>query len=278
MSMQIRYSPNPADCRKLGTDELRAQFLIESLFAADKLEFVYTDADRAIVGSAVPSSSPIKLSADAELRAAFFCERRELGVLSIGGEGVIEVDGTQYPMAYLDCLYVGRGSQNVVFSSKDATNPAAFFLLSYPAHANYPTTHARQKDATPVELGTVADANQRTIYKYIHGGGIKSCQLVMGFTRLKEGAVWNTMPAHTHTRRSEIYMYFDIEPKRRVMHFMGEPKHTRHLIVGNRQAVISPSWSIHSGCGTGNYNFCWGMGGENQTFDDMDPAPVDTLR
>lgn len=276
--MEIRYSPNPKDYQRLNTDELRAAFLIESLFAPGKLELVYTDADRAITGSAVPTNAAIELSADAELRAAYFCERRELGVLNIGGEGTVEVDGKTFPMAKLDCLYVGRGSQKISFTSRNANDPAAFFLLSYPAHTAYPTTHAQKKDATPVELGTLADANRRTIYKYIHAGGIKSCQLVMGFTQLQEGSVWNTMPAHTHTRRSEIYLYFDLTPKQRVMHFMGTPQQTRHLIVGNRQAIISPSWSIHSGCGTGAYTFCWAMGGENQAFDDMDPAPVDELR
>jgi len=276
--MEIRYSPNPTDYPKLSTAELRDAFLIESLFAPGKLELVYSDADRAIIGSAVPTSTTLKLSADAELRAAYFCERRELGILSIGGDGAVEVDGKRYEMGKLDCLYVGRGSQNVSFSSKDAAQPAAFYLLSYPAHATFPTTHARVKDAAPVELGSVADANRRTIYKYIHTGGIKSCQLVMGFTKLQDGAVWNTMPPHTHTRRSEVYMYFDTAPNRPVIHFMGAPQQTRHLFVANRQAVISPSWSIHCGCGTGAYTFCWAMGGENQTFEDMDPAPVDQLR
>jgi 4-deoxy-L-threo-5-hexosulose-uronate ketol-isomerase len=275
--MQIRFSPNQNDYQKLCTDGLRANFLIDSLFAAGKLELVYTDADRAIVGSAVPTAGPVKLSADAELRAAYFCERREVGVLNIGDAGTVEVDGKKYEMAKLDCLYIGRGSKDVTFSSRDAAKPAAFFLLSYPAHAAYPTTHAQMKDATPVELGTPADANRRTIYKYIHMDGIKSCQLVMGFTKLQEGAVWNTMPPHTHTRRSEIYMYFDLGV-RRVMHFMGTPQQTRHLVVTDRQAVISPSWSIHCGCGTGAYTFIWGMGGENQAFDDMDPAPVASLR
>jgi 4-deoxy-L-threo-5-hexosulose-uronate ketol-isomerase len=276
--MQIRFSPNQTDYQKLGTAELRAAFLVDSLFAPGKLELVYSDADRAIIGSAVPTNAPLKLSADAELRAAFFCERRELGVLSIGGAGTVEVDGTKYDLGKLDCLYVGRGSKDVSFASKDAADPAAFYLLSYPAHAVHPTTLARTKDATPVELGTAADANRRTIYKYIHTGGIKSCQLVMGFTKLQEGAVWNTMPPHTHTRRSEVYVYFDVDPKRRVMHFMGTPQQTRHLVVADRQAVISPSWSIHCGCGTGAYTFCWGMGGENQTFEDMDGAPVESLR
>ena len=171
-----------------------------------------------------------------------------------------------------------RGSKDISFSSKDGGNPAAFYLLSYPAHAAYPTTLATVKDAAPVELGTLADANRRTLYKYIHMDGIKSCQLVMGFTKMQEGAVWNTMPPHTHTRRSEVYIYFDLDPKRRVMHFMGTPQQTRHLVVADRQAVISPSWSIHCGCGTGAYTFCWGMGGENQAFDDMDPAPVTQIR
>ena len=218
--MEIRYSPGPKEYSRLTTPELREAFLIESLFAPGQLELAYSDADRAIAGSAMPAGSAIKLRADAELRAAYFCERRELGVLNIGSEGGVEVDGKLYPMAKLDCLYVGRGSQNVSFSSRNAENPAAFYLVSYPAHTTFPTAQAQVKDATPVELGTVADANRRTIYKYIHPGGILSSQLVMGFTRLAEGAVWNTMPPHTHTRRSEIYLYFDLDAKRRVMHFM----------------------------------------------------------
>jgi len=218
--MQIRFSPNQNDYTKLCTDGLRANFLIETLFVPGKIELVYSDADRAIIGSAVPTGSALKLSADAELRAAFFCERRELGILNIGGSGAVEVDGKKYEMNKLDCLYVGRGSREVSFTSKDAAKPAAFYLLSYPAHAAYPTTLATMKDAAPVELGSLADANRRTIYKYIHTDGIKSCQLVMGFTKLQEGAVWNTMPPHTHTRRSAVYIYFDVDPKRRVMHFM----------------------------------------------------------
>lgn len=276
--MQIRHSPSPGDYQKLGTNELRSTFLIETLFPSGKVELVYTDADRAIVGSAVPTDLPLKLNTDAELRSAYFCERRELGILNIGGPGTVVVDGKGYDMGRLDCLYVGRGSQNIALFSLETGKPAAYFLLSYPAHTTHPTTHAKLKDATAVELGTQAEANRRTIYKYIHPGGIKSCQLMFGFTRLQEGSVWNTMPAHTHARRSEVYLYFDLDPKRRVMHFMGTPQQTRHLVVANRQAVISPGWSIHSGCGTGAYAFCWGSGGENQTFDDVDPVPVDTLR
>jgi 4-deoxy-L-threo-5-hexosulose-uronate ketol-isomerase len=276
--MQTRYSPSPTEYPTLNTDQLRAALLVDALFTPGRVELVYTDADRAIVGSAVPGRSPLVLSADAELRAAYFCERRELGVLNIGGRGAVEVDGQRFEMAKLDCLYVGRGSQSIKFTSSDAANPAAFYLLSYPAHTAYPTALARLADAVKVELGSVADANRRTIHKYIHTGGIKSCQLVMGFTQLLDGAVWNSMPPHTHARRSEIYMYFDLGPSRRVMHFMGTPRQTRHVVMADRQAVISPSWSLHCGCGTGAYAFCWGMGGENQTFEDMDPAPLDQLR
>jgi 4-deoxy-L-threo-5-hexosulose-uronate ketol-isomerase len=276
--MQIRFSPNQNDYQHYSTEQLRNAFLVESLFAPGKVELIYSDADRAIIGSAVAGATPLPLGVDPELRAAFFCERRELGILNIGGPGSVEVDGRTFELGKLDCLYVARGSQSVSFSGRNAADPAAFYLLSYPAHSVYPTTLARPGDAATVELGTAADANRRTIYKYVHTGGIKSCQLVMGFTQLQEGAVWNTMPPHTHTRRSEIYLYFDLGSKRRVMHFMGTPPNTRHLVVADRQAVISPSWSIHCGCGTGAYTFCWGMGGENQAFEDMDPAPVEHLR
>ncbi len=276
--MEVRLSPSQTEYPGLGTEQLRSAFLLDSLFAPGRVELVYSDADRALVGSVVPSFEALKLEADTELRAGFFCERRELGILNIGGEGAVQVDGRLFEMARLDCLYVGRGSRDLAFSSRDGGSPAAFYLLSYPAHADYPTALVHQKDAAKVELGSLADANHRTIHKCIHTGGVKSCQLVMGFTQLHEGSVWNTMPPHTHTRRSEVYMYFDLSPNRRVMHFMGTPRLTRHLVVADRQAVISPSWSIHSGCGTGAYSFCWGMGGENQAFDDMDPAPLETLR
>jgi len=276
--MRVRFSPNQNDYQRLGTDELRAYFLVESLFRPGQIDFVYSDADRAVLGSAVPGSSPLKLTADPELRAAYFCERRELGILNVGGVGAVELDGRQFEMDKLDCVYVGRGTQNVSFLTKNTSEPAAFYLLSYPAHAHFPAAIVRKSEITPVEIGSAADANRRSIFKCIHLAGIKSCQLVMGFTQLAEGAVWNTMPPHTHTRRSEVYLYFDLGPKRRVMHFMGTPQQTRHLIVSDRQAVISPGWSIHSGCGTGAYSFCWGMGGENQAYDDMDPAPLDQLR
>ena len=274
--METRYSPNQAGYQELGTKELRSTFLVESLFTPEKLELMHSDADRAIIGSAVPAASPIKLTADAELRAAYFCERRELGVLNIGGPGAVEVDGKRFELAKFDALYVGRGSQNISFSSASGGNPSLFYLLSYPAHATYPTTSIPQASAHEVHLGTAADANRRTIHQYIHTGGVKSCQLVMGYTQLHEGSVWNTMPPHTHARRSEIYIYFDLG-KARVMHFMGTPEETRHIVISDRQAVISPSWSIHCACGTGSYAFCWGMGGENQEFTDMDAVPVERL-
>jgi 4-deoxy-L-threo-5-hexosulose-uronate ketol-isomerase len=276
--MQTRLLPSQTEYQTMTTDQLRSAVLVESLFAPGRVELVYTDNDRAIIGSAVPAGTPLNLTADAELRAAYFCERRELGILNIGGAGVVEIDGQRFDPEKLDCLYVGRGSQKITFISREATNPAVFYLLSYPAHAAYPTMIARRADAAKVELGTAAESNRRTIYKYIHGGGIKSCQLVMGVTQLAEGSVWNTMPPHTHTRRSEVYLYFELGLSRRVMHFMGKPQQTRHVVIADRQAVASPSWSIHCACGTGAYTFCWGMGGENQTFEDMDPAPLELMR
>jgi 4-deoxy-L-threo-5-hexosulose-uronate ketol-isomerase len=276
--VQIRYSPHPNAYSTLNTEQLRSAFLLESLFTPGKVELIYTDTDRAIIGSAVPGNTPLKLVAGAELRVNSFCERRELGVLNIGGPGAVTVDGEDYSLDKYDCLYIGRGSQNIVFKRRDTANPAAFYFLSYPAHMAYPTTLIRRAETEQTDLGAETDSNRRTIHKCIHARGVKSCQLVMGFTQLKEGSVWNTMPPHTHERRSEIYMYFDLPSNRRVMHFMGQPQQTRHMVVADKQIVISPSWSIHSACGTGAYTFCWGMGGENQTFEDMDPAPVKMLR
>jgi 4-deoxy-L-threo-5-hexosulose-uronate ketol-isomerase len=263
--------------QRMTTEELRSHFLID-FFTPGALQLRRTDVDRAIVGSAVPTESPLALGPAPELRAEFFLERRELGVLNIGGPGRVIVDDTVCEMAHCDGLYAGRGSRDIRFESGSADNPAAFYLLSYPAHMTYPTTHARRADAEAVQLGESAACNRRTIYKYIHPRGIPSCQLVMGFTRLEKGSAWNTMPPHTHERRSEIYLYFDMQPGARVFHFMGLPQQTRHLLVADRQAVVSPAWSIHTGVGTGQYTFCWGMGGENQTFEDMDPAPISELR
>jgi 4-deoxy-L-threo-5-hexosulose-uronate ketol-isomerase len=260
------------------TRELRDSYLIDSLFEAGQLSLLYCEVERAIVGSAVPVSGPLALEAGKELASDYFCERREVGVLNIGGSGEITVDGTVYPMADLDCLYIGRGSKEIQFSSTNPESPARFYILSYPSHAVYPTTHACKADAEPVHLGSQAEANERTIFKYIHPGGIKSSQLVMGITMLKEGSIWNTMPGHTHERRTEVYLYFDVPADHAVFHFMGTPEETRHIAVHDGQAVISPMWSIHSGAGTRAYSFCWGMGGENQEFTDMDHIAINELK
>jgi 4-deoxy-L-threo-5-hexosulose-uronate ketol-isomerase len=260
------------------TQEVRDNFLVEALFNPDEIAMVYSDIDRAIVGSAVPSGQTLSLSSADELRADYFCQRRELGILNIGGAGVVTIDGTDYTMSNKDCLYVGRGSKAITFASDDKASPAKYYLLSYPAHAEYPTVHIKQSQSAPINLGTVAESNKRTIYKCICPDTATSCQLVMGFTELDTGCVWNTMPAHTHERRMEVYMYFDVPENVRVFHLMGKPEETRHIVVADGQAVISPSWSIHSGVGTGAYTFCWGMGGENQAFDDMDHLTIENIK
>jgi 4-deoxy-L-threo-5-hexosulose-uronate ketol-isomerase len=239
---------------------------------------VYLDLDRAIVGSAVPATKTLSLGSAPELRSETFCERRELGVLNVGGPGTVAVDGREYALAGRDGLYVGRGSKAITFASDSARTPARYYLLSFPAHASHPTLRIRQSEAEAVRLGSREACNQRTLYKLVHPGGARSCQLVMGFTVLEPGSVWNTMPPHTHQRRMEVYLYFDLPADGRVFHLMGRPEATRHLVVANGQAVISPGWSIHSGVGTCAYAFCWGMGGENQAFDDMDHLTLDQLR
>ena len=276
--MRTIYAADPVRFQRMTTAEIRDSFLLDSLFTPGVIELLYSNIDRVVVGSAVPTDGALELSTADELRAEYFAQRRELGVLNLGGEGTITVDGVAYPMANRDGLYVGRGSRQIRFESADARTPAAYYLVSYPAHTTYPTTQARQADAEAVHLGSDKDANRRTIYKYIHPAGIPSCQLVMGFTELAPGSVWNTMPAHLHPRRMEVYLYFNLPEAHRVFHLMGPPDETRHIVVADRQAVLSPSWSIHSGCGTSNYCFCWGMGGENQDFDDMDPTDTDDLR
>ena len=261
------------------TAELREAFLIEDLFQSGSVQLYYTDADRAVIGSIVPAGKKLSLGTSKEqLAAEYFAERREIGLINTGASGNVIVDGKSFVLENCDGLYVGRGSKQIEFESRSSADPARFFLMSYPAHTNYPTVHAKKANAEATNLGSVKDANQRTIYKYIHPKGIASCQLVMGFTQLKEGSIWNTMPPHTHSRRTEVYLYFDLDASARVFHMMGTPAETRHLLVKNGQAVISPSWSIHAGAGTQNYSFIWAMGGENQAFDDMDPAPITELR
>ncbi len=276
--MEVRYSPDKKGFLAMTGQEIREAFLIE-LFQENEIPMVYSDIDRSITASAVPVGRELKLTASQkEMAATYFAERREIGIINIGGAGTIAVDDREYTMAYKDALYIGRGARDVSFTSDDPARPAMYYISSYPAHTHYPTTHARFEEATPVHLGSVGDSNKRTIYKYIHPGGIKSCQLVMGLTELEEGSVWNTMPAHTHQRRSEVYMYFNLPEEAFVVHLLGEADNTRHIIVRNGQAVLSPSWSLHAGAGTRNYSFIWGMGGENQDFDDMDFIPMADMK
>jgi 4-deoxy-L-threo-5-hexosulose-uronate ketol-isomerase len=260
------------------TAELRKTFLLEGLFREGEIETRYVDLDRAVVGGAVPTTSALKLEPQPELRAEYFLERRELGVLNVGGSGVVSVDDDSFAMEKLDCLYIGRGKKSVSFASSDEREPAAFYLLSYPAHTTYPTTSVKLKDLDPVHLGSQETCNERSIYKAIFLDGVRSCQLVMGFTLLAPGSNWNTMPPHTHMRRSEVYFYFDVDPSQRVLHLMGPAEETRHLMVSDRDVVVSPGWSIHSGVGTKSYGFCWGMGGENQRYDDMDALAIADLK
>ncbi|WP_372796051.1 5-dehydro-4-deoxy-D-glucuronate isomerase [Pontiella sp.] len=275
--MDVRYTVGKNEYKQMTTEELRSAFLVD-LFEEGNLNLLYCEVERAIVGAAVPTTDSLMLEAGKELAADFFCQRREVGVLNIGGKGVVSVDGTEYQMENLDGLYIGRGSEEIIFDSLSAEEPARFYLISYPAHTAYPTTQAKKADANVIELGTMEDSNHRKIYQYIHENGIKSCQLVMGFTALEPGSVWNTMPCHTHERRTEVYMYFNLDESSRVFHMMGPGDETRHIVVSDGQAVISPMWSIHSGCGTKAYTFCWGMGGENQRFDDMDHIGIGDLK
>lgn len=276
--MEIRYGVHPNHFKTFTTDETRDEFLAQNLMEPGKIELVYSHYDRFIFGGVVPTKAAIELPNDDALRAEYFLERRELGILNLGGAGSVTVDGTTYELGHFDCLYVGRGSQAVSFASASASEPAQFYLNSAPAHKAYPTTKATQSEANKVALGDEAHANKRVLFQYIHEGGIQSCQLVMGFTELLTGNIWNTFPPHTHERRMEIYFYFDMPQDALVMHFMGDPTETRHIAVRNNEAVISPPWSIHSGAGTSAYRFVWGMAGENQAFTDMDAAPLDTVR
>jgi 4-deoxy-L-threo-5-hexosulose-uronate ketol-isomerase len=277
--MDVRYSSDPLGFQTMTTEELRKAYLIDALFIQDEVPMTYSDIDRSITGSAVPVKTTLKLLATKkEMAADNFCERREVGVINIGGSGAIAVDGKEFAMGLKDVLYIGRGAKEVTFASKTSDAPAKFYFVSYPAHKEYPTTHATLADAEHAYLGSQKDANKRTLNRMIHAKGIQSCQLVMGLTELEEGSVWNTMPSHTHQRRSEVYMYFNVAPDAVVVHLMGQPTETRHIIMRNGQAVLNPSWSIHSGGGTRHYSFIWAMGGENQVFDDMDGVAMDGLK
>ena len=276
--MTQRFAIGPRETATLNTDGLREHFLIERLFVAGEISLTYSHYDRLIVGGAQPAGMALPLPCPESLKATSFLERRELGVLNVGGPGQVRVGAEAYELGTQDCLYVGMGAGQVEFISHDAARPAKFYLLSAPAHAAHPTTRRTQAEATPVQMGAAETANERTIYKYIYAEGIQSCQLVMGLTTLKPGNVWNTMPAHTHDRRMEAYLYFDLAAGQRVLHLMGEPTETRPLWVSEGQAILSPPWSIHTGCGTAAYSFIWGMAGENREYTDMDAVPLDGLR
>ena len=269
---------DPTRFPHMTTAQLKEAFVLGSLYEPGALRLNYVDLDRTIVGMAAPLAEPLSLPADADLRARYFTERRELGALNIGGAGSITVNGTSHTLANLDCLYIGRGNAEITFATKDSVAPAIFYLLSYLAHTEYPVALIRKEDADPAVIGSVETCNLRTVTKYIHLGGAKSCQLVMGVTHLHPGSNWNTMPPHTHMRRSEVYLYFNLAPDAAVFHMMGPPQETRHLLLKQFDAVVSPGWSIHCGVGTRAYSFCWGMGGENQDYADMDGASVTSLR
>lgn len=278
MSMTTKFENSPKEVSAMHTDELRDNFLLKNIMQADKLTLVYSHYDRMIIGGVKPVAKQLQLENEESLKVDYFLQNRELGIINIGGDGIVEVDGKKYELNKLDALYIGKGSKQVFFSSLIENNPASFYLLSAPAHHDYPTLKCSKLEADPVMLGDASTSNKRVIYKYIHEGGIRSCQLVMGLTILEEGSVWNSLPPHTHTRRMEVYFYFDVAEQNRVFHFMGEATETRHIVVANHEAVIAPPWSVHFGAGTANYGFIWGMAGENKTFSDMDPAPIITLQ
>jgi 4-deoxy-L-threo-5-hexosulose-uronate ketol-isomerase len=274
----MRYLPTPEQTARLTPEELRTHFVVSGLFVPGQTRFEMVDLDRVTLGGAVPLAEPISLAAPDEFKAQSFTERRELGILNIGSAGSVRVGGASYPLAKRDMLYVGRGTDDIQLASDDAADPARFFLVSYPAHAEYPTTRIGSDQADASELGTQERANRRRLARYIHTKGTRSAQLVMGVTSMHEGSVWNTMPPHTHVRRTEIYLYFDLPADAVVFHMMGAPDATQHVVLRDGDVALSPSWSIHAGCGTTNYSFCWAMGGENQEFADMQGFDMTVLR
>ncbi len=276
--MDNRYASSPAEVAKMNTEELRKNFLIENIFEPDKIHLTQTYFDRFIVGGAMPVNERLTLPVPAELRAEHFLDRREMGIINVGGEGSVEVDDEKYSLNYKDALYIGKGSKKVVFYSGSPDKPAKFYINSAPAHQSYPTSKVTKKEAEIAEMGSLEASNHRTINKLLVASVIDTCQLQLGMTELKTGSVWNTMPAHTHDRRMEVYFYFEIPEGQSVCHFMGQPQETRHIWMQNEQAVISPQWSIHAGSGTSNYTFIWGMAGENLDYGDMDKCEVSELR
>lgn len=280
--MDIRYSANPRDVKRFTTQELREEFLIEELYRPDQVTAVYSHVDRMVTLGCMPVEETVSIDKGIDVWASFgthyFLERREAGMFNIGGTGTVTVDGTVYELGYKDCLYITMGAKEVLFASADRTKPAKFYMVSAPAHRSYETRLLKLADAAKKPCGDGATSNKRVINQFIHPDVLKTCQLSMGMTVLEEGSVWNTMPAHTHERRMEVYMYFEVPEDQVVFHMMGQGQETRHIVMRNEQAVISPSWSIHAGAGTASYTFIWAMGGENQAFDDMDVIPTTELK
>lgn len=277
MSHETRYASGPEAVKKYTTTELRNEFLINNLMQGGKINLIYTHYDRYIAGSAVPEH-PLKLETIEPLKAEYFLERRELGIINVGDSGTVEVDGTTHALSHKDALYIGMGTKEVIFKSDDPKKVAKFYLNSAPAHTNHPTKKIGAIEAKKIELGSLETANHRIVNQMIIGGIVTTCQLQMGMTELKKGSVWNTMPAHVHDRRMEVYFYLDVPEGQSVCHFMGQPQETRHIWMQNHEAVISPPWSIHCGSGTSNYSFIWGMAGENLDYGDMDVAKITDLK
>lgn len=277
-NMDTRYTHSPKDISHYSTEELRKEFLVEKVFVPNEVSLTYTHNDRMIFGGVTPTTESLEIILNKELGVDYFLERRELGVINVGGPGFIEIDGRKEAMKKQDGYYVGKETRQVIFSSEDAADPAKFYISSAPAHHKYPNVKISIDEIKPMETGEALTLNERKIYQYIHPNICESCQLQMGYTILEPGSSWNTMPCHTHERRMEAYVYFDMEEDTKIFHMMGDPAETKHLVMGNEQAVISPSWSIHSGVGTSNYSFIWAMCGENITYTDMDMVPMDELK
>ena len=276
--MELRVSADNIRYKRMTSDELRESYLVDNLYTPDEVPMTYSDIDRGVIASAVPVNKVLTLPIHKELACDYFTQRREVGVLNIGGAGKLTVNSTAYDLAYEDALYIGRGNEDITFESDDATNPAKFYIVSYPAHTSYPTKLVTKEMANKIEMGSLETANKRVIYQPIRPGIVESCQIVMGFTSLEAGSVWNTMPPHTHRRRSEYYMYYNLPTDNVVFHMMGEADNIRPLIMKTGEVALSPSWSIHSGAGTSAYTFCWSMGGENQEFTDMDHLSISDLK
>ena len=278
MNIELRYASHPEDAKNYDTTRLRNEFAITNLMTDGEISLVYSLIDRYITAGAVPTSSPLKLETIDYLKSEYFLERREMGIINVGNNGTVTADGTSYHLKNKEALYIGRGTKDVTFQSDDTSNPAKFYINSTPAHVSHPTKHITMEDAEVVHLGSLENSNERKINKLIVNSVVETCQLQMGMTEMKSGSVWNTMPAHVHNRRSEVYFYFDIKGDNAVCHLMGQPDETRHLWLHNNQAAISPSWSIHSGAATSSYTFIWGMAGENLDYSDMDKVKITELR